>query len=139
MNVSLRHGVTVMIAIAGILVAMPPANFLAHLIRQELESEPGQVIGLSSIRASAYLKHQIANRFRVSATDVAALVVGNDEKVLVLPQYCRISGIPIDQLLGDDDRFLVQTFRSNFHLRRDGLVPTRQPVDFNPVRLENRP
>ena len=84
-----------------ILVAMPPANFLAHLIHQELESEPGQVIGLSSIRASAYLKHQIANRFRVSATDVAALVVGNDEKVLVLPEYCRISGIPIDQLLGD--------------------------------------
>ena len=86
---------------ARILVAMPPANFLAHLIHRELESEPGQVIGLSSIRASAYLKHQIANHFRVSATDVATLVVGNDERVLVLPQYCRINGIPIDQLLSD--------------------------------------
>ena len=84
-----------------ILVAMPRANLLAHLMHQELGSEPGQVIGLSSIRASAYLKHQIANRFNVSATDIAALVVGNDEKVLVLPQYCRISGIPIDQLLSD--------------------------------------
>ena len=84
-----------------ILVAMPRANLLAHLMHQELESEPGHVIGLSSIRASAYLKHQIANRFSVSATDIAALVVGNDEKVLVLPQYCRISGIPIDQLLSD--------------------------------------
>ena len=86
---------------ARILVAMPPANFLAHLIHRELESEPGQVIGLSSIRASAYLKHQIANHFRVSVTDVATLAVGNDERVLVLPQYCRINGIPIDQLLSD--------------------------------------
>ena len=86
---------------ARVLVAMPPANFLSHLIYRELESEPGQVIGFSSIRASAYLKHQIAHHFGVSATDVAALVVGNDEKVLVLPQYCRINGIPIDQLLGD--------------------------------------
>ena len=86
---------------ARILVAMPSANFLAHLIHRELESEPGQVIGLSSVRASACLKHQIANYFGVSATDVAALIVGNDEKVLVLPQYCRINGIPIDQLLGD--------------------------------------
>ena len=84
-----------------ILVAMPCANLLAHLIHQELGSEPGQVIGLSSIRASAYLKHQIANRFSVSATDIAALVVGNDERVLVLPQYCRINGIPINQLLSD--------------------------------------
>ena len=86
---------------ARVLVAMPPANFLAHLIYRELESEPGQVIGFSSIRASAYLKHQIANQFGVSATDVAALLVGNDEKVLVLPQYCRINGIPIGQLLGE--------------------------------------
>ena len=88
---------------ARILVAMPPANFLAHLIHRELETEPGQVIGLSNIRANAHLKHQIANRFGVSGTDVAALVVGNDESVLVLPQYCRINGIPIDQLLGDSE------------------------------------
>ena len=86
---------------ARILVATPPANFLAHLIHRELESEPGQVIGLSSIRANACVKHRIATHFGVSATDVAALVVGNDEEVLVLPQYCRINGIPIDQLLND--------------------------------------
>ena len=86
---------------ARILVAMPPANYLSHLIHREIESEPGQVIGLSNIRASAYLKHRIANHFGVVATDVAALVAGNDEDVLVLPQYCRINGIPIDQLLGD--------------------------------------
>ena len=86
---------------ARILVALPPANYLSHLIHRELESEPGQVIGLSSIRASAYLKHKIANHFDVAATDVAALVVGDDQSVLVLPQYCRINGIPIDQLLGD--------------------------------------
>ena len=86
---------------ARILVAFPPANYLSHLIHQELESETGQVIGLSSIRASAYLKHKIANHFGVAATDVAVLVVGNDESVLVLPQYCRINGIPIDKLLGD--------------------------------------
>ena len=84
-----------------ILVAMPHANLLAHVIHKEVDSEPGQVIGLSNIRASAHLNHQIANHFGVSATDIAALVVGNDERVLVLPQYCRISGIPINQLLSD--------------------------------------
>ena len=86
---------------ARILVAMPIANYLSHLIHREMKSEPGQVIGLSGIRASTYLKHKIASHFGVVATDVAALVAGNDENVLVLPQYCRINGIPIDQLLGD--------------------------------------
>lgn len=100
---------------ARILVAMPSANFLAHLIHRELESEAGQVIGFSGIRASAYLKHQIANHFGVSATDVAALLVGNDERVLVLPQYCRINGIPIDQLLGDAPIHDLTTGTNEWH------------------------
>ena len=87
---------------AKVLIAASPANFLANFVHHELEAENGQVIGLSSGMASAYLKTQIANQLTVSVSDVTALVIGNDDTIYPLPQYCRVNGIPIDQLMSDE-------------------------------------
>lgn len=87
---------------AKVLVAMPPANFLAAFVQRELEADGRQVIGLSSGIASGYLKTQIAAQLSVSVRDVMTLVIGNDDAVYPLPQYCRVNGIPIDQLLSPD-------------------------------------
>jgi malate dehydrogenase len=87
---------------ARILIAASPANFLANFVHHELEAENGQVIGLSSGMATAYLKTQIADQLTVSVSDVTALVIGNDDTIYPLPQYCRVNGIPIDQLMSDE-------------------------------------
>jgi malate dehydrogenase len=84
---------------ARVVVAMQPAASLAFLVYRELKADAGQVIGLSGGIANAYLKAQIAERLGVSAQDVTTLVIGNDETIYPLPQYCRVSGIPLNQLL----------------------------------------
>lgn len=86
---------------ARVLIAAPPVNFLANFVHHELEAENGQVIGLSSGMATAYLKTQIADKLTVSVSDITALVIGNDDTIYPLPQYCRVNGIPIDQLMSD--------------------------------------
>jgi malate dehydrogenase len=84
---------------ARVVVAMQPVASLAFLVYRELRADPGQVIGLSGGIANAYLKTQIANQLGVSVQDVTTFVIGNDEAIYPLPQYCRVSGIPLEQLL----------------------------------------
>lgn len=84
---------------AKIVVAIPPAATLAFVIYRELGAEPRQVIGLCGNIADANLKVQIADRLGVSVRDVTTLVIGNDETVFPLFQYCCVNGIPVNQLL----------------------------------------
>jgi malate dehydrogenase len=84
---------------ARVVVAMSPACSLAFYVYRELEADTSQVIGLSGGTASAYLKTQIANQLGVSVQDVTTLVIGNDDTVYPLPQYCRVNGIPLEGLL----------------------------------------
>ncbi len=85
---------------ARVIVAMPSACSLAFYVDCELEAEASQVIGLSGGIGCAYLKTQIAHQLSVSVQDVAVLAIGNDETIYPLPQYCRVNGIPLDELLG---------------------------------------
>ena len=86
---------------AKILVATSPANYVAAWIYQALGT--GQVIGLGNGAATAHLTAEIANRVKVSVQDVMALTIGNDQETYPLPQYCRINGIPIAQLMPDTE------------------------------------
>ena len=84
---------------ARVVVALPSACSLAFSVYRELEAETSQVIGLSGGIGWAYLKTQIAHQLGVSVQDVTVLAIGNDEVVHPLPQYCRVNGIPVDELL----------------------------------------
>ncbi len=86
---------------AKILVATPRANAVAAWIHQNLET--AKVIGLSNSGATAYLKSEIARQLGLSVKDVAALTIGNDEVMHPLPQYCRVNGIPLTQLMSESD------------------------------------
>ena len=86
---------------AKILVATSPANYVAAWIYQALGT--GQVIGLGNGAATAHLTAEIANRVKVSVQDVMALTIGSDQETYPLPQYCRVNGIPIAQLMPDTE------------------------------------
>ena len=84
---------------ARVIAAMPSACSLASYVYRELEAEASQVIGLSGGIGCAYLKAQIAHQLSVSVQDVTVLAIGNDETIYPLPQYCRVNGIPLGELL----------------------------------------
>lgn len=86
---------------AKVLVAVPPTNYIAAWIHQALGE--AQVIGLGNGGATAHLTAGIAQRVGVSVKDVAALVIGNDQDTYPLPQYCRVNGIPLTQLIPDSE------------------------------------
>lgn len=85
---------------ARVIVAMAAACSLASNVYRELEAEASQVIGLSGTIGCAYLKTQIAQQLSVSVQDVTVLAIGNDETIYPLPQYCRVNGIPLGELVG---------------------------------------
>ena len=84
---------------AKIVVAIPPAATMAFVIQRELGTSPRQVIGLCGNIVNANLKALIADKLGASVRDVSTLVIGNDESVIPLFQYCCVNGIPVDQLL----------------------------------------
>ena len=87
---------------ARIIVGMPAACSLASYVYRELAAEVSQVMGLSGAIGCAYLKAQIARQLSVSVQDVAVLAIGNDETIYPLPQYCRVNGIPLGELMGEE-------------------------------------
>ena len=86
---------------ARVIVGMPSACSLAFYVYRELEAEGSQVIGLSGGIGCACLKSQITHQLNVSVQDVTVLAIGNDEIIHPLPQYCRVNGIPLDELLDE--------------------------------------
>ena len=86
---------------AKILVATSPANYIAAWMHQVLGA--GQIIGLGNGAATAHLTAEIANRIKVSVKDISALTIGSDQETYPLPQYCRVNGIPLAQLMPETD------------------------------------
>lgn len=85
---------------AKVLVAMSPTNYIASWMHQAIGGD-ARVIGLGNGASTAHLIHEIARRLGVSVKDVSALVIGNDRGMHPLPQYCRVNGIPLAQLMPD--------------------------------------
>ena len=86
---------------ANILVAMPFANHISAWIHQTHGVE--DLIGIANGVSTAHLKSEIANRTGYSVKDVSALAIGDDEETIMLPQYCRVNGVPLTQLLNEAD------------------------------------
>ena len=86
---------------AKILVAISPTNYISAWIHQTLGG--GQIIGLGNGAATAHLASEIAKCINVSVKDVTALAIGNDQETYPLPQYCRVNGIPLAQLMSETD------------------------------------
>ena len=86
---------------AKILVATSPANYIAAWMHQALGT--AQIIGLGNGAATAHLTTEIANHVKVSVEDIMALTIGSDQETYPLPQYCRVNGIPIAQLMPETD------------------------------------
>ena len=86
---------------AVLLVATPFANHISAWIHQTQGLK--NIISIVNGVSTAHLKSEIANRLGLSIKDVSALAIGNDEDTYPLPQYCRVNGIPLSQLMDDSE------------------------------------
>ena len=84
---------------AKILMAIAPTNYIAAWTHEALGG--GKIIGLGNGAATAHLTAEIAKRVEVSVKDVTALAIGSDWETYPLPQYCRVNGIPLAQLMSE--------------------------------------
>ena len=80
-------------------MAIAPVNYIAAWMHQALGG--GKIIGLGNGAATAHLTAEIAKRVAVSVKDVTALAIGSDWETYPLPQYCRVNGIPLAQLMSE--------------------------------------
>ena len=83
------------------LLATPFANYVAAWVHRT--HGINNLIGISNGVTTAHLKSEIANRVGLSVKDISALAIGNDEVTHPLPQYCRVNGIPLTQLMDESD------------------------------------
>lgn len=86
---------------AIVMIAMPFANHIAAWLHQAHGLK--NIIGVANGVSTAHLKAEIANQLGLSVHDISALVIGNDDVTYPLPQYCRVNGIPLSQLMSDSD------------------------------------
>jgi len=113
---------------AKILVISRSACRLSADIASQIGGCSHRVVGIP-VTGSAYLRRQIANQIGVSIEDVTTFSIGNDEEVQIIPQYCRVNGIPIRHFLLDDQINKIIS-RKQIPISVDLLkVPVAQVVD----------
>ena len=86
---------------AILLVATPFANHISAWIHQTHGLK--NIIGIANGVLTAHLKAEIAYRLGLSVNDISVLAIGNDDVTHPLPQYCRVNGIPLSQLMNESE------------------------------------
>jgi malate dehydrogenase len=86
-----------------VIVVTEPVDLLTTLFLRESELPPAHVLGLGGCLDSTRLRYLLAEELSVSPDNVTALVVGrHSDGMIPLADYCRVSGVPVDRLLGPE-------------------------------------
>ncbi len=89
-----------------VILVSEPVDMLTTLFAEESSLLPGQVMGLGGILDATRLRYFIAEELGVSMENVAAQVLGrHTSEMIILKDYCCVSGISIDHLL-DENKIL---------------------------------
>lgn len=83
-----------------VIMVTEPVDFLTTLFLRESGLPSNRVLGLGGFLDSTRLRYLIAKELGVSMENVTALVVGRHaDSMLPLPNYCKVSGIPVATLI----------------------------------------
>jgi len=87
-----------------IIVVSNPLDVLCYCAMKSSEFPASRVMGMSGLLDVARYKSFIAEALGVSTKDIQALILGGHGKTMVpMPRYTTIGGIPIRNLLGEDE------------------------------------
>ena len=83
-----------------IIVVSNPLDVMTHLSWVKSKFPPERVFGMAGVLDSARMRFFIAEALNVSCEDVQAMVLGgHGDQMVVMLRFCRVSGIPITELL----------------------------------------
>jgi malate dehydrogenase len=83
-----------------IIVATEPVDLLVGMIARTFKPPRNKLLGLGGIIDSTRMKSAISRELSISPENVTAMVIGRHaEDMIVLPEYTRVSGIPLNQLM----------------------------------------
>jgi len=81
-----------------------PLDLMTYHMQKVTGFEHSKVVGQAGILDSARMTHFIAQAVGCSNEDVQAMVLGGHGDTMVpLPRYTTVNGIPVSQLLGDEE------------------------------------
>jgi malate dehydrogenase len=87
---------------AVIVVVTEPVDAMTYLVQKKTGFSPRRVIGMAGVLDSERLRYFIAEKLGVSILDTTAMVIGGHHKFMIpVPEYCRVAGIRITELLED--------------------------------------
>jgi malate dehydrogenase len=86
-----------------IIVATEPVDLLTIMISRRFKIPREKLLGLGCILDATRLKSAISRELSISAENITAMVIGRDsDDMIVLPEYTRVSGIPLQKLLSSE-------------------------------------
>lgn len=87
---------------AVVLMATEPVDICTTLFIRNSNHPSNKVMGLGGALDSARLRYMLARELSVSIENVTAMVIGrHSEDMIILPEYTRISGVPVTQLIDE--------------------------------------
>lgn len=88
---------------AVVVVVTEPVDAMTYLIQRKTGFSRRRVVGMAGVLDSERFRYFIAEHLGVSVLDTAAMVIGGHHKFMIpVPQYCRVAGIPITELMDED-------------------------------------
>ena len=89
---------------AVVIVVTNPLDLMTYHMQQVTGFPAERVIGQAGVLDSARMTHFIAQAVGCSNEDVQAMVLGGHGDTMVpLPRYTTVNGIPVNQLLSDEE------------------------------------
>jgi malate dehydrogenase len=88
---------------ASLIVVTNPLDVMTYLAWKVSDLPPHRVMGMAGALDSARFQTFLAQELGVPAGDVSALVLGShDDRMVPMPRYSTVSGIPVTELLPPD-------------------------------------
>jgi len=98
-----------------VIMATEPVDATTTLFVRESKFERNRVLGIGGALDSARLRYVISRELSLSAENISAMVIGtHTHEMIGLPEYSRVSGVPLTQLMSSDEtQRLIDEVRSS--------------------------
>jgi malate dehydrogenase len=100
---------------AVFVIVSNPMDVMCHVASAAAQLPAERVVGMGGVLDSARFRRFIADRLCISTQNIQAIVIGSHgEKMVPLPRYSNVAGIPLSHLLSerDIDALCRRTIRS---------------------------
>lgn len=87
-----------------VVLATEPVDLMVMRFRETSGLPASRVLGLGGALDSTRLRHLISQELGVTTENISTMVIGrHSSQMIPLPEYCRVSGVPITALMETDD------------------------------------